>query len=316
MIANSLGDAIRDLLEQDDVIELMLNPDGVLWVQRLSGTGKEDSKIRVEPARATMLIELVAGSINAVCNSQVPTLAAELPGSGYRFQGVLPPIVKPGPTINIRKKSLKVFTLDDYVDSEIMSQIQREHIKTAVFSKENILIVGSTGSGKTTLANAVLDVMGTLNDRIIIIEDTGELQCNAEDYVQMRADNSKDKIETHGTEAILHVSLRMSPKRIVVGEVRDGGSALTLIEAWNTGHPGGLCTVHADSAEDGLRRLEMLISRITKNGNPESRSIARAVDLVIFITRIAVDPYFKVQELLTVSTYNSEKDEYILKKLE
>jgi len=300
MLKTALGTQIIALLEEPAVVELMLNPDGHLWVDRL-GTGRDDTGYKILPADAQRVIELVASSTGAVCSSDIPMVSAELPVSGHRFQGILPPVTST-PVFTIRKKALMVFDLADYVEKGIMTESQREKIIEAVHHKKNILIVGGTGSGKTTLANAVLDVVAGTMDRCIIIEDTLELQCTAPDTVFMRA---RDHVPMND---LLKATMRLRPDRIIVGEVR-GPEALTLLKAWNTGHPGGVATVHANSAHGGLTRLEQLIQEAITT--PQKALIAEAVNLIVFIERYRHSR--KVKEIMEVTGF--EKGQYVLQSI-
>ena len=273
MLITAMG-PIGTLLLDDAVIELMLNPDGSLWQDRL-GEGRSFTGHKIPYEIAERMIYIVANSQGAVCNKDNPLISAELPLSGSRFQGILPPLVKQ-PTITIRKKSLKIFTLNDYVAQGIMQDKQAQFIQEEVRQCSNILIVGGTGSGKTTLANALLAEIAQTKDRVIIIEDTPELQCCAEDVVAMQ---TSDKV---GMTELLKATMRLRPDRIVIGEVR-GPEALALLKAWNTGHPGGIATIHASSALKGLSRLEHLIQ---ESGQSLSKNIlAETVNVIIYIEK-------------------------------
>jgi len=275
MLKTAMGPTVGSLLTDDNVIELMLNQDGKLWSDRL-GTGRQDTGHIISPEDAERIIRLVATGTGAECNESKPLLSAELPGTGSRFQGILPPIVQ-APVFTIRKKALLIFTLDDYVSQGIMTDRQKAAILEAVHSKQNILVTGGTGTGKTTLVNAVLNEIAATNDRIVIIEDTLELQCAAPDTVFLRA---KEGVATMND--LLRATMRLRPDRIIVGEVR-GPEALSLLKAWNTGHPGGVATVHANSARAGLTRLEQLIQEAVITVPKEL--IAEAVNIVIHIER-------------------------------
>jgi type IV secretion system protein VirB11 len=298
MLLSSMGPLIERLLEDDDVCDITLNPDGRLWVDRL-GSGREFTGETMAEADAERIIRIVASGLNTVCNTENPILSAELPGTGSRFQGLLPPVVEK-PSFAIRKHAIRVFTLDDYVKDGIMSEGYTARIRQAVKDRENILIVGGTGSGKTTLANAILDEIAGCNDRVVIIEDTLELQCRVDDFVSLR---TKDGVV--GMTELLKATLRLRPDRIVVGEVR-GGEALALLKAWNTGHPGGLSTVHANGPRQGLVRLEQLIQEAAA-GIPRAL-IAEAVDLVVYIERCGAGR--RVDQMAEVM--GCEDDSYIL----
>jgi len=277
------GPQIRALLDDPTVIEIMLNApsdassDGELWVERL---GSEMERFGSMPAfQAENLMRTIASSLGLQFTEDSPILECELPFDGSRFEGVGPPVAT-HPTFSIRKRAIAVFTLDDYVEQGIMSEAQREAIQDAVHRRYNIVIAGGTGSGKTTLTNAVVRYISDVfsNERQIILEDTRELQCTSKNRVMMKT--SKDK----GVDLTLLVktSLRLRPDRVIVGEVRDV-AALDLLDVWNTGHPGGVVTLHANDALSALSRLERLVFRAAKV--PLKDLIGEAVDLVIFIEK-------------------------------
>ena len=274
MLRTALGPVIRQALDDPKVIEIMLNPDGRLWLDKL-GEGRFDTENRLSPEEAERVVRLVASHINQDVTSKAPIISAELPGQGERFEGILPPIVS-APCFSIRKGAVAVFTLEDYVKAGSLSYAQSEALKYSVLSRQNILIAGGTSSGKTTLANALLSEISETGDRVLILEDTRELQCKAVDSVALR---------THGQNVTLtdlvRSTLRLRPDRIIVGEVR-GPEALDMLKAWTTGHPGGVATVHANSAKAALSRLEQLI---LEGVVVVPRSlIAEAIDVIVFIS--------------------------------
>lgn len=288
MLATALGDVAGGLLLDDSIIELMLNPDGKLWIDRL-GHGRSFTGHMMTPADAERVIFIVASSVGLTCNKDTPILSAELPRSGSRFQGILPPIVQ-RPTFTIRKRAVKIFTLEDYVSQDILKPAHAEIIRHAIISRKNILIAGGTGSGKTTLTNAILNEIAATQDRVVIIEDTQELQCNADDCVSLRT-----KEECASMTDLLRATMRLRPDRIVIGEVR-GPEALALLKAWNTGHPGGCATLHSDSAERALSRLEQLV--FEAGISSANRLIAEAVNLIVFIEKHGVSR--QVREVLAL----------------
>lgn len=274
MLRTALG-PIQKFFDDPNVVELYVNDDKHLWVEWL-GRGREQTTIIVEETDSKKIIEMVASFAKTIANRENPIISAELPFYGYRFEGSLPPVsVMPG--FNIRKPAIKVIPLEQYVEDGIMTPHQRDVIIDAVKTKKNILLVGGTGSGKTTAANAILNEISKTGDRILILEDTRELQCNAKDYESFRTQDNVSMTD------LVKTAMRRRPDRIVVGEVRDK-SALDLLKAWNTGHPGGVCTVHANSAADGLLRLEQLIQEAIPNS--QQALIGEAVDLIIYISRI------------------------------
>jgi type IV secretion system protein VirB11 len=251
MLRTALGPLIAGHLEDASVVEVMLNPDGRLWIDRLSG-GLEDTGARIAPADAERIVRLVAHHVGLEVHAGSPRVSAELPESGERFEGLVPPVVS-APCFAIRRPAVKVFTLDDYVRSGIMSCLQADLLRGAVRSRKNILVAGATSTGKTTLVNALLAEVAQTGDRVILIEDTRELQCAAPNLVALR---TKDGAAT--LSDLVRSALRLRPDRIPIGEVR-GAEALDLLKAWGTGHPGGVGTLHAGSAMGALRRLEQLI---------------------------------------------------------
>jgi len=251
MLRTALGPAVTRFLDDPTIVEVMLNPDGRLWIDRLA-EGLADTGELLSPADGERIIRLVAHHVGAEVHAGAPRVSAELPGTGERFEGLLPPVVA-APAFAIRKPAVAVFTLDDYVAAGIMSDAQAVMLRQAVAERRNILVAGGTSTGKTTLTNALLAEVARTGDRVVLIEDTRELQCAAPNLVALR---TKDGIVS--LSDLVRSSLRLRPDRIPVGEVR-GAEALDLLKAWSTGHPGGIGTIHAGTAVGALRRLEQLI---------------------------------------------------------
>jgi type IV secretion system protein VirB11 len=274
MLRTALGPSIAAWLDDATVIEVMLNPDGRLWVDRL-GDGIADMAETMAPADGERIIRLVAHHVGAEVHARSPRVSAELP-TGERFEGLLPPIVT-APAFAIRKPAVAVFTLDDYAEAGIMSRLQAAALRKAVADKANILVAGGTGTGKTTLANALLAEIAKTSDRIVLIEDTRELQCAAPNLVAMR---TKDGVAS--LSDLVRSSLRLRPDRIPIGEVR-GSEALDLLKAWGTGHPGGIGTIHAGSALGALRRMEQLIQEAVVT--VPRALLAETIDLIAVLVR-------------------------------
>ncbi|UWZ79363.1 P-type conjugative transfer ATPase TrbB [Geoalkalibacter halelectricus] len=289
-LRGELGQTVLDALEDPSVIEIMLNSDGSLWIER-HGQGMQRVGTMSAP-NAESLMGTIADALHTVVTRENPILEGELPLDGSRFEGLLPPIVG-HPTFTIRKKASVVFTLGQYVEQGIMTPEQQTAIEAAILRRANILVVGGTGSGKTTLTNAIIDGISTAcpDDRLVIIEDTAEIQCKAENSVILRASVDVDMLR------LLRATMRLRPDRILVGEVR-GGEALALLKAWNTGHPGGVATIHANGAHAGLIRLEQLIAEATAAANM-APLIAEAVDLVIAIEKTKGGR--RIKEIIEVS---------------
>ena len=246
MLTTALGPSIAAMLDAPDTIEVIANPDGRLWLEQV-GKGRIATPHRLEASETERVIRLVATLTGAEVNRDTPIVSAELPPRGERFEGVLPPVSR-GPCFAIRKPAGRVFTLDDYLASGVITPTQAATLRAAVRDHANIMVAGGTGSGKTTLANALLHEIAQLGERVVILEDTRELQCAAEDVVALR-----------------------------------GPEALDLLKAWNTGHPGGIATLHANSAQAALSRLEQLTMEVCET--PPRALIAEAIDLIVFVER-------------------------------
>jgi type IV secretion system protein TrbB len=251
MLRTALGPAIATWLEDPAVVEVMLNPDGRLWVDRLT-EGLADTGERLSAADGERIVRLVAHHVGAEVHAASPRVSAELPETGERFEGLIPPVVA-APAFAIRKPAVAVFTLDDYAAAGIITAEQAKVLRDAVAHRRNVLVAGGTSTGKTTLVNALLAEVAKTADRVVLIEDTRELQCKAPNLVALR---TKDGVAS--LSDLVRSSLRLRPDRIPIGEVR-GAEALDLLKAWGTGHPGGIGTIHAGSAIGALRRLEQLV---------------------------------------------------------
>jgi len=297
-----MGPEISAAMEDKSIIEVMLNPDGRVWIDRL-GQGME-ILCEMPETSAIQMLGTIAHMLGTVINYDHPKVEGELPGDGSRVEGVIHPIVAK-PSFNIRKKASAVYSLAEYVNAGRATQLDHEIMRDSINRRRNVLVVGGTGTGKTTFCNAVLHEMSLLcpDHRVLILEDTIELQCMMDNRVQMRTNN-------HVTmQDLLKIAMRQRPDRIIVGEVR-GKEALDMLKAWNTGHPGGLCTVHANDARAGLIRIEQLVSEVSQS--PMRSLIAEAVDIVVFLKR---DPVIgpKISEIISVE--GVENGEYIFRDM-
>jgi type IV secretion system protein VirB11 len=274
-LQDALGDQLCVALDDATVVEIMLNPDGKLFIERL-GHGVAPAGA-LSAAAAEVIIGSVAHALRSEADDERPIISGELPIGGHRFEGLLPPVVS-GPSFTIRRRASRLIPLDDYVKRKIMTEAQASVLRSAISSRMNIVISGGTGSGKTTLANAVIAeiVANAPDDRIVILEDTAEIQCAAENAVALHTSDTIDMAR------LLKSTMRLRPDRIIVGEVRDG-AALTLLKSWNTGHPGGVTTIHSNTAMSALRRLEQLTAEASQQ--PMQEVIGEAVDLIVSIER-------------------------------
>ena len=292
-----------DAFSDDKTVEIMVNPDGRIFYEQL---GKDVQEIgKADPAVVSSIIRIVSGFHDQVVDADHPICEGEFPVDGSRFEGLMPPVVA-GPSFTLRKKAIMVFTLDDYVKGGTMTPRQEQIIREAVRSRRNILVVGGTGSGKTTLINAIIKEMSDQNprERVVIIEDTGELQCEARNFVQMRS------TEEVSMARLLRATLRYRPDRILVGEVR-GPEAMDLLDAWNTGHPGGCATLHSDTAEKGLKRLNSLVSRNPSAPRNIEPLIGESVQMVINIAKDPISHKRVIRDIIEVEDYDEQARKYI-----
>jgi P-type conjugative transfer ATPase TrbB len=274
-----LGAGIAAALADDDVTEIYVNAgDDAVWLDRRSA-GRVRSAVALGEAQVRSFLNAVASAHRLELTREQPQLQAELPDDGLfrgaRLQGLVPPLAA-APVFVLRKPATRVFGLDEYVRQGVLAPSHRALLAQAVVERQNVLIAGGTRSGKTTLANALLREIGELcpRDRLVVLEDTRELQCAAADRLALRTTDAVD------LAALVRLTLRASPDRIVIGEVRDQ-AALQLLDAWSTGHPGGVATVHATDAVGALERLDRLAQRA--GVPPQAHLVAAAVDWVVVI---------------------------------
>lgn len=292
---------IKPYLIDDDVCEIMVNDDSKVWVDTFSKGLIYTGKILTNDIVSNIIVQ-IANHSHKICNKDNPLLEAEI--LNMRFQGFLSPDIVKNSSFCIRKHAKKIFNLDDYVHNKTMTKYQKEIIIQAIYNRKNIIVAGGTGSGKTTLVNALLFEIAKLNNRIIIIEDTKELKCDAENKLALIS------TKTTSMEDLLRATLRSRPDRIILGEVR-GSEAFTLINAWSTGHKGGISTVHSNSAFHTLTRIETLVGFGTDKVQPSI--IVDAIDVIIYIKKTPTGRV--IEEIRKVITYDKKKEEYITEKL-
>ncbi|MET4022120.1 P-type conjugative transfer ATPase TrbB [Bradyrhizobium sp. S3.2.12] len=302
MLRTALGSAIAGFLEDPSIVEVMLNPDGRLWIDRLS-SGLTDTGESLSAADGERIVRLVAHYVGAEVHAGSPRISAELPETGERFEGLLPPVVA-APAFAIRKPAVAVFSLHDYVAADILNLEQANALRDAVATRKNILVAGGTSTGKTTLTNALLAEVAKGSDRVVLIEDTRELQCTAPNLVALR---TKDGVVS--LSELVRSSLRLRPDRIPIGEVR-GAEALDLLKAWGTGHPGGVGTIHAGTALGALRRLEQLIQEAVVT--VPRALIAETINVIAVLSGRGAER--RLSELASVTGLGSSGD-YTLSKI-
>ena len=296
------GPLFMGALEDPEVIEIMLNPDGSLWIECY---GRDHERVgEIAPAQSRLILSQTASALGLTVNAEHPIVEGEFPLDGSRFEGTFPPIVGPGPSFSLRKKASRIFTLQEYMAAGSITARVIEIIHEAVVRRWNIVVVGGTSSGKTTFVNAVIDAIAALtpSHRLLILEDTAELQSKSPNTVFFRT----SIIAAVDMRKLAKVSMRYAPKRILVGEVRDA-AALELLKLWNTGHPGGVGTFHADSAEEALPRLEELVEEAGLG--PKQKLIGRAVDLVVYMEKTP-DNQRRISNIIKVNRFNPKTESY------
>lgn len=296
-----LGHEIIGFIEDPDINEIMLNPDGSLWIDSVT-----DGMIRVSTLlteKSIAIINGIAGLHDFVVNQDHPRLEAQLPIfkalKGERFTAQVPPIVD-APCFTIRKRSEVVYTFEDYIKTKRMSENQAQVLRELVWNRKNILICGGPGSGKTTVTNALIQEAVRIDEqqRFLILEDLPELQCRAPNTVAML---STDVVSL---TLLLKAAMRMRPDRILIGEVR-GAEALDMLKAWNTGCPGGICTVHANGVEEAIQRLSDLAMEAGLE-KPPIQLIQHTIDAVVSVGRQGNQKGF-IQHIVSVGGYENEK---------
>lgn len=305
-LKHACGELILSALNNPNVVEIMLNPDGKLWIEEY---GKDQEYIgEINEKNARLIITHVASALDVVVNSVTPVVEGNFPLDGSRFEGTFPPIVH-RPSFSIRKKANKVIKFDEYLTNGVITPKVVEIIEQAVLERKNIIVCGGTSSGKTTFVNAVIDVLSELcpKDRLLILEDTPELQSASENTVFFKTND----IANITMQSLTKVCMRYAPKRIIVGEVRDK-AALELLKAWNTGHPGGIGTLHANSAEEALMRLEELVEEAGNGSKP--KLIGRAIDLIIYMEKTKENTR-RLSQIIEVEKYNPTTQNYTIKTL-
>lgn len=299
-LEKDFGPVFLSALKDPDTVEIILNSDGSLWQEKLGEPLKQIGTM--DHYRADAIMRTLAAFHNTTISVEKPLIECELPLDGSRFAGQIPPIV-PAPVFAVRKRASRVFTLDQYIKTDIITPAQEKVLRYAVLDHRNILVVGGAGSGKTTLANALIHEITEEfpHERIVIIEDTCEIQCAAKNYVQYHTSQEVSMTQ------LVRTTLRMRPDRILVGEVR-GPEALDLLMSWNLGHAGGIATLHANDADSALARLSTLISMHPNAPRDLETLIGESVDLIAHIARTKTGRI--VQEIIEVESFDRVTQRY------
>ena len=292
MMRRHLGTELMDVLADPETRELSWNPsDGVVRVDRGMG-GRVALDIALDTRRVEMFLNTAAAREGMALGRETPSVQASLPQSvffGARLQGLVPPITT-GPAFVIRKPAAKVYSLDEWISSGAVPWGIGEQLGDIAECRQSVLIIGATGSGKTTLANTMLREIGERfpADRIVVLEDTPEIRCLSADHLTLRTADGWDLAQ------LVKWTLRLSPDRIVIGEVRDG-AALYLMDAWATGHAGGVATLHAPDPVSALHRLDRLAQR--EGVPPQPELVAEAIEWIVTMRRREVVGLARVRGL-------------------
>jgi P-type conjugative transfer ATPase TrbB len=296
ILRRQLGVKILAMIEDPSITDILVNDDGKVWYEARGGL--VDAQFALTASQVESIIGTAAASLGAVANAEHPIVEGELPIGRIRFEGLLPPVARK-PCFVLRLPAHVLYTLANYENDGIITEEQARVFRYAIKQKQNIAIGGGTGSGKTTLGGALINEMVLLSEpvtRFVIIEDTLEIQCKARNLVQLHTSEHADMTR------LVRATMRLRPDHIIVGEVR-GGEALALLKAWGTGHPGGVTTVHANSAASILTRLSTLVQEAGVPPQPEM--IAETINLLVFIERTPEGR--RVTEMLSVDGFDQNK---------
>ena len=297
LLRRQLGPQLLAAIADPAITDIIVNEDGRVWFEA-HGKGLYAAGFVLPESHRESLIGTVATSLGTTADNDHPIVEGELPIERIRFEGLMSPVVR-HPCFVMRKPAQVLYTLNEYVRDGIVTAAQAEIFRDATHRRLNIAIAGGTGSGKSTFAGALINEMVMTSDqseRYVIIEDTLEIQCRAENLVQLRTS------ETIDLTRLVRATMRLRPDRIIIGEVR-GAEALALLKAWLTGHPGGVTTIHANSARGALTRLSGLVQEAGVPPQPEL--IAETIDLIAFIVRTPQGR--KVTELVRVKSYDARE---------
>lgn len=301
-LEHNCGPIIMDAVHDPDVLEIMLNPDGKIWTEKYGQDQQCVGELSIPQGK--LILSLVASALDLTVDAKNPVVEGSFPLDGSRFEGTFPPIVGPGASFSMRKKASRIITMEEYLESGVISPEVLPILDDAIVSRKNIVVVGGTSSGKTTFCNGVIHRLDQLcpSDRLLILEDTAELQSAAKNAVFFLTSD----LAKIGMRQLTKVAMRYAPTRIFVGEVRDK-AALELLKLWNTGHPGGIGTFHADSAVEALERLEELVEEA--GVGPKQKLIGRAIDLIIYMTKTPQKTRV-LSEIIKVNRFNHHSAEY------
>lgn len=300
-------DIYDDIYTNLQVTEICINTNKRKFTKNL-GIGFIEKEKESNNDKLTNLLKILATLDNQQLTERNPNISTKLilsNGQKVRIEGVIPPVVA-NPSINIRKQSNFVKSLEKYKEDEFLNEETYNILRNLIENHKNILIVGGTDTGKTTFLNALLKIIEEKNERTIIIEDTEELQMYSTNV--NRIQTIKD---IFSPQQALKYCMRASPERIIFGEIRDGKAGYELISGLNSGHPGGISTIHADDGLGGLKKIETYIT--SAYGKPMSEDIGMAINAVVTLKMRNYKRYLGSIDIC--EGYNSVNNQYILKNV-
>jgi pilus assembly protein CpaF len=302
---------IESFLRDPDVSDVMVNGTGAVFVER-DGQMRQVADVAIPEKSLQVAVRNIARVLGDDISEECPLLDARLP-DGSRVAAVFPPCSIGGTTLTIRKFQSKRYTVEELVRVGTLTTDLLDRMREAVGSRQNILISGGTGTGKTTLLNALAAFIPD-EERLVVIEDTSEMQIDKPNLVRLEARRERPDLRAVTMRELLKATLRLRPDRILLGEVR-GEEAFDLLQALNTGHAGTLSTIHANSGREGLSRFTtcVLQSGVSLPYRAVRRSIAESVNLLVYLSRRQGKRF--VTEVLQVRGYDPDQDRYELEQV-
>jgi pilus assembly protein CpaF len=297
---------IEHLIRDDSISEVMVNGPDHIFIEK-AGFIESVPDIHLGEKSLMVAVKNIARRLGSDISDARPILDSRLP-DGSRVAVVIPPCSVNGVTLTIRKFNSRHFNIDDLVEAATMERWLAHQLEGYVLGRKNILIVGSTGSGKTSLLNALGKFIPS-DERVVLIEDTSEIHLDQDNLVRFEARQAQNDLPAITIRDLLKASLRHRPDRIILGEVR-GGEAFDLLQLLNTGHSGSLSTVHAASARQGLARFTscVLQSGVDLPYRAIKTNVGDSVNVVVHLERRPGRRF--VSEVIEIHGYDPDHDEF------
>jgi len=302
---------IQDLILDPDISEIMVNGPERIFVEK-DGYVRAVPMVKLTPESLLVAVKNIARRLGDDISEARPLLDSRLP-DGSRIAAAIPPCSIDGVTLTIRKFNSHRFRMESLIETGTLTRELAAELHEYVLQRKNILICGGTSSGKTTLLNVLADLIPS-HERLVLIEDTAEIQIQKENLIRFEARREQNGLPAVTIRDLLKTTLRHRPDRIILGEIR-GGEAFELLQLLNTGHSGTLSTVHANSASQGISRLAtcVLQSGVEMPFRAIKTNIAESLNIIIQIER---RPGFRfVSRVLEIRGYNPETDQYDLRSV-